>query len=215
MKSTLLEKDFISGSKNIICNITNTDELLRCIDKLTNKNIEILIEEQAIGKEYRIMVFNDNIIGITMKTPPFIIGDGINTINNLINTYNDTKLKKYKIHTIDYNYIKKQGYDINDIVPLNKKIIITNVANMTNGSIVDYVDISNVNPINISLFKEINNILNLKLSGIDYICEDLTIPYYLNGCIIEVNEKPGLNIHYAVYPKKKELLDNVIYNIFN
>jgi cyanophycin synthetase len=200
----------------VTTDITSNAELLQHINNLKNQDKEVLIEEQAKGKEYRIMVLNDKIIGITMKTPPSIIGDGENTINQLITNYNNKKAKDYQIHKIDYNYIKKQGYDSNDILSQGEKIIITNVANMHNGSVVEYVDINNVNPVNISLFKKINNVLGLKLSGIDYICEDLTIPYYLNGCVIEVNSNPGLDIHYAVYPnnKREELLDNVIHNVF-
>jgi cyanophycin synthetase len=208
----------IKGEKGygVTTDITSNAELLQHINNLKNQDKEVLIEEQVKGKEYRIMVFNNNIIGITMKTPPSVIGDGENTINQLITNYNNKKIKKFNIHTIDYNYIKKQGYDINDILSQGEKIIITNVANMSNGSVVEYVDINNVNPVNISLFKKINNILGLKLSGIDYICEDLTIPYYLDGCVIEVNPAPGLDIHYSVYPenKREELLDNVIHNVF-
>jgi D-alanine-D-alanine ligase-like ATP-grasp enzyme len=87
---------------------------------------------------------------------------------------------------------------------------------MSNGSTITYVDINTVHPINISLFKKINHILDLKLSGIDYICEDLSIPYYVNGCVIEVNPKPGLEIHYDVYPEneKNDLLNTIIDNVF-
>ena len=200
----------------VTTDITSNAELLKHINNLKNQDKELLIEEQAKGKEYRIMVFNDNIIGITMKIPPSIIGDGENTVIQLIRNYNNINKKEYHIHTIDYNYIKKQGYDRNDILEKGEKIIITNVANMHNGSVVKCVDINTVNPVNISLFKKINNVLGLKLSGIDYICQDLTIPYYLDGCVIEVNTKPSFNIHYNVYPdnKKKELLDNVIHNLF-
>jgi D-alanine-D-alanine ligase-like ATP-grasp enzyme len=87
---------------------------------------------------------------------------------------------------------------------------------MSNGSNLTYVDINTVNPINISMFKQINQILDLKISGIDYICEDLSIPYYLNGCVIEVNFKPGVNIHYTVQPSTQQdvLINSIIDQLF-
>jgi cyanophycin synthetase len=199
----------------VTTNIMTTAELLHCVNDLKKRKKIAYIEEQATGKEYRIMVLHDTIIGITMKTAPFIIGDGIHTVDELINNYNK-KIEKYKIHTIDYNFIQQQGYTSSDIIPLGEKIIVTNVKNMSNGSTITYVDINTVHPINISLFKKINHILDLKLSGIDYICEDLSIPYYVNGCVIEVNPKPGLEIHYDVYPEneKNDLLNTIIDNVF-
>jgi cyanophycin synthetase len=106
----------------VVTDITPAEVLPR-IEKLKNK--KILIEEQAMGKEYRIMVLNDTIVGITMKSPPQVTGDGESTVKHLIASYNATKLPKYQIHTIDYRYIKKQGYTASDVLPLNKKLTIT------------------------------------------------------------------------------------------
>jgi len=201
--------------KYVTTNIMTTNELLHYVNDLKNREKIAFIEEQVSGEEYRIMVFNNDIIAITMKTAPFVVGDGIHTVDELIQTYNK-KIGKYKIHTIDYNFIQQQGYSSSDIIPIGENVIITNVKNMSNGSILSYVDINTVNPINISMFKEINHILDLKLSGIDYICKDLSIPYYINGCVIEVNHAPGLEIHYDVYAenKKDELVTNIVANVF-
>jgi cyanophycin synthetase len=199
----------------VTTNITTPEELIDCVNDLKKQDKIAFIEEQATGKEYRIMVFNDTIIGITMKSSPFVTGDGTHTINELIDQYNQ-QTKRYTIHTVDYNFIQKQGYTTSDVVPLDKKVIITNVKNMSNGSIVTYVDIGTVHPLNISLFQKINRVLDLKLSGIDYICEDLSIPYYLSGVVIEVNPHPGLDIHYDVYPddKKDDFVSNIVDNVF-
>jgi len=205
-----------SGEKGhgVTTDIVSIDGLLAKINSMSNKNV--FIEEQAMGKEYRIMVINDTIIGITMKSPPSIIGDGQNSIDNLINNYNKTKKDIFKIHTIDNEYIKQQGYTIDDVLPLNQKLIVTNVSNMSNGSHVTYIDIDYVHPINIMLFKKINRVLDLKISGIDFICEDISLPYYLNGVVLEVNHNPGLGIHYNVYPddKKENLTNSVIDAMF-
>jgi len=207
----------IHGEKGygVTTNISSSEELINCVNDLKKKGKIAFIEEQATGKEYRIMVFNDTIIGITMKSSPFVTGDGTHTINELIDDYNQ-KTKRYTIHTVDYNFIQKQGYTATDIIPLGEKVIITNVKNMSNGSIVTYVDIDTVHPLNISLFQKINRVLDLNLCGIDYICEDLSFPYYLSGVVIEVNPKPGLNIHYDVYPdnKKDELISTIVDNAF-
>ena len=227
------ERNIININKNIIfplvvkpiigekgygvkTDITNNDELMNHVSKLLSSNNDVLIEEQVSGKEYRIMVLNDVIIGITQKIPPFIIGDNIHSISELINILNNTKERHYRIHTPDTSYIKKQGFNMSSILPIGKKIVITNVANMSNGSSLVYIDINKVHTDNINLFKRINNILGLKLSGIDYICDNLQTPYYINGYVIEVNSGPGFGIHYNITPdsKKEKLLDSLLNNLF-
>ena len=101
------ERNIININKNIIfplvvkpiigekgygvkTDITNNDELMNHVSKLLSSNNDVLIEEQVSGKEYRIMVLNDVIIGITQKIPPFIIGDNIHSISELINILNNT-----------------------------------------------------------------------------------------------------------------------------
>lgn len=186
-------------------------ETLLALDK------EVLIEEQIKGKEYRIMVFNGNIVGITQKMPPTIIGDGNHNIKELVKAYNKDRSKLFRIHTVDYPYIQTQGYAPTDILTAGKRLVVNNVSNMSNGATIAYIDINQVHPDNIGLFKKINDVLGLKLSGIDYIGEDLIVPYYLDGAVIEVNPSPGLEIHYNITPEHKQdsLLDNVLSILFD
>lgn len=231
--TTSSEENIININKNIIfplvvkpiigekgygvkTDITNNDELINHVSELLSSNNDVLIEQQVTGKEYRIMVLNDVIIGITQKIPPFIIGDNIHSISELINILNNTKEREHRIHIPDISYIKKQGFNMSSILPIGKKIVITNVANMSNGSSLEYIDINKVHIDNISLFKKINNVLGLKLSGIDYICDNLQTPYYMNGYVIEVNSRPGFGIHYNITPdsKKEKLLDSLLNILF-
>ena len=93
---------------------------------------------------------------------------------------------------------------------------LTNVANYSNGGGIEYVDIKTVNPENIYLFKKINNILSLNLSGIDFITDSLAVPYNYNSSVIEVNSAPGFDVHYDSEPDntKENLLDRLINAMF-
>ena len=126
--------------------------------------------------------------------------------------YNKT-LKLYKIHTVDYDYIQQQGYIKKDILPNGVKLKLTNVANMSNGSQIQNVDLGSIHPMNVMMFKNINQLLNYKISGIDYL-GDLTVPYMLMGSVIEVNPAPGINIHYTVVKNKNTFLKSIVDNLF-
>jgi cyanophycin synthetase len=214
LKRPLVVKPDIGEKGILVCtNILHDADIINKVNEIGNKNRTVLIEEQIQGyKEYRVTVLNDIIIGATEKITASVTGDGTHTVLELIDDYNHS-LKMYKIHTVDYDYIQQQGYKKNDVLPSGVHLTLTNVANMSNGSQVYEVDISTIHPINVMLFTHINRILNYSISGIDYL-GDLTIPYTLMGSVIEVNPKPGIDIHYTVVKNKNAFLTSIVENLF-
>lgn len=155
-----------------------------------------IIQEQKKGKTYRILILNNKIIYVKESLPPFITGNNKDTISMLIKKLNDQLKKKNKdsyVKRISYNYIREQGFDKYSIPPNHKKILITNVINLGNGAQdYIYIPISHIHPVNLELFLKVSKIFKLNFSGIDYITNDLSTPYYFSeGNILEVNTKPG------------------------
>ena len=142
--------------------------------------------------------FKNKIIDIVERQPPHIIGNGINTVSQLIDIYNKKQLSNgdYKVHNYNKQLIKKQGFQMSSIVPNNKSVILTQTINYHNGSPLVRIPLSKVNAENLKMFKKINKVLKLTLSGIDYMSPSLEIPYYQKGHIIEVNPGPDMKIHY-------------------
>ena len=95
--------------------------------------------------------------------------------------------------------------DNNNLVPAKKKIYLSKVSNYHNRASIDNIPLVNVHPENIEMFKKVNQVLDVKLSGIDFITTNISVPYYLEGVIIEVNERPDLQIHYDTTENKKDL----------
>ena len=209
----VIKPDIGEKGINVTTDIIKDKNILKHVNKLLYLNENVLIEEQIQGyKEYRVTVLNDTIIGVTEKLSATVTGDGIHNILELIEMYNKT-LKLYKIHTVDYDYIQQQGYIKKDILPNGVKLKLTNVANMSNGSQIQNVDLGSIHPMNVMMFKNINQLLNYKISGIDYL-GDLTVPYMLMGSVIEVNPAPGINIHYTVVKNKNTFLKSIVDNLF-
>lgn len=194
-------------------NITNETDLLNHIIYLLNRNenAKIIVEEHKKGDNYRIMVFNDEIIGIVKRDVPYVIGDGKNELQYLIKEH---KYSKYKIHNVDVRMLQKQNVDYDTIIPFNKKIYLSKVSNYHNGAPIYNIPISNVHPENINMFKKVNSVLGVKLSGIDFITTNISVPYYMEGVIIEVNERPDLQIHYDTTYNKKGFIKKYIDKIF-
>ena len=208
----VIKPDIGEQGLNVTTDIIKDEDIVKKVNKLLDLNATVLIEEQVQGyKEYRVTVLNDTIIGATEKISASIAGDGTHTIVELIDEYN--KEKSYKIHTVDYDYIKQQGYSKNDILPNGVKLKLTNVANMSNGSQIQNVDLDSIDPMNVMMFKQINQLLKYEVSGIDYL-GDLSVPYMLMGSVIEVNPAPGIDIHYTVVKNKNTFLKSIVDNLF-
>ena len=179
----------------ITTNIKNESQLLNAINPLLNKQHSrqrIIIEEHYHGDNYRIMVFNKEIMGIVKRDNPYVIGDGTSRLNELIKQH---KTSKYKIHEIDVPYIKSQGVHLNSIIPNNEKIIVSKVNNYHNGAPIYNIPLHKVHPDNITMFKKTAQVLGINLTGIDYMTKNLMVPHYTDGIIIEANERPDLAIH--------------------
>ena len=208
----------VTGQKGcgVKTDLNTLSDVTSYVRKLKSEGRDVFIEEQIIGKEYRIMVLNNVLIGVTLKTPASVEGNGMSSLDDLISALNDSKKEFRKLHTVDDAYIKYQGYTRNSIIRKHERVLLTNVANMSNGSEVKNVEIHEIHPRNVTLFKKINQVLGIKLSGIDYICQDISVAHDLHGKVIEVNCTPGFDIHYDVTPilYQDALLDNVISNIF-
>ena len=92
---------------------------------------------------------------------------------------------------------------MDSVLPKNKNITITDIANSTYGSEREIIPIDRIHPDNIKMFRRLNNITKLNLNGIDYISNrGLDIPYYQSdGNILETNSSPGIsfipNIEHA------------------
>ena len=178
--------------KGVRTDIIDNKTLLEAINNLKKQNKNsIIIEEQASGKKYRIMILNDKFVYASENVKPIIIGDGVSSISQLIKQFPEKNNTK-PIFVINEDLIQQQGYKLNSVLENNKSLNVTNVVNISNGGKNKYIDEDEIHPTNSNLFRQINNILGLNFSGIDYMSDDLSIPYFFGGKIIEVNGGPGL-----------------------
>jgi len=165
---------------------------------LLTKYNKVMLENQVYGDNYRIFVFNDTVIDVIKREQPYIIGNGIDTVDTLINKKNKEQIRKNLFPTInlDWNYIEEQGFQKDSIPEINKKIFITNTINFHNGANPVRVSLNNISKDNIDLFIKAHQLIDLECSGIDYMSNDITIPYYdNNGHIIEINDMVDTKIH--------------------
>lgn len=189
-----------SGGKDITMNNNNIQDLQKNINKLTSYD-KLLIEEQLVGNDYRILIYNNEVIDVILRNKPSVIGNGIDNISDLISKYNiNLTHGNFAIHNIDTKVLKEQNKNLRSIPKNGELVIVSKVCNYHNGAKLNRIPLNTVHIDNIDLALKAVNITNNKLAGIDFISKDISVSWKKNGAkIIEMNSSPCLLIHkYAI-----------------
>lgn len=197
----------IGGSmgRGVFTNINNKEQLIDAIEtarstyKSTFKYKNYLVEKHYSGKEYRLYVVGDKMVGATHRIPANIIGDGQNTIGNLIEIKNRKRSdipylasKPIKIDSGVQYYLKKIGFDENSIPKKDERIFLRENSNITTGG--DPIDATNelsieVKKIAVDALKALPSIPH---GGVDIIVD----PYdNTKGVVLEINATAEIGLH--------------------
>jgi len=163
----------------------------------SNSPENVLVEEFIEGENYRLLVLDNEVIGIVHRVPAYIIGDGESTIQQLITAQNSLRNEKMLLpipmDTELQSKLQTHGFDLNSITPKDQKIFLRYNANLTTGGTTEECA-SIVNPYYKDLAVRAVKAIGLKYGGLDLITPDITKP--AKCAINEINYNPGLRLHY-------------------
>ncbi len=190
--------------KDVLCNITTVEQLETYMNKCYRKHKFLTIEEfHANLNSYRVLVFYNKVIGVVQRNPARVIGDGIHSIQALIDLSNITRkeLKKttslgpIKVDEEIHIRLKELGMTL-DTIPKDKEIVVLcYTCNSTRGGTMESLG-KKICKENAKLLCKAASTLNLNLVGFDVLCEDILIPIESSrGVIIEANHSPDVTIH--------------------
>ncbi len=185
---------------------TFMSSLLSAFEYQKNGNVGVLVEEQFSGKEYRILVSREKVVGVLNRVPANVVGDGIHTIEELIDKKNeDTRrqdnpkwyLVKIKKDETVLLFLEKQGLSLTSVVPEGKQIFLRGNSNIsTGGDSIDMTDTIHPSVGEIAL-RAINSIPGLAFAGVDFMTENIHQQQNADTYkIIEINHSPALEMHH-------------------
>jgi D-alanine-D-alanine ligase-like ATP-grasp enzyme len=206
----LVVKPTISSfSRHVSFNIQSVEELQNAIIIAKQINYKIVVERHIPGDVHRVTVIDNEVVGCTKRQASSIIGDGKMTIQKLINEKNshpwrgnpgqiDCTLHKVEINDHLKKFLAKQNVQLNTKLKKGMQIFLSFKMNNGNGA-----DVTNataaIHPENEKLFLKVHKLLNLPLSGLDFICQDVSVPWQSQKfAIIENNSLPYIDAHH--YP---------------
>jgi D-alanine-D-alanine ligase-like ATP-grasp enzyme len=184
----------------LVAKIHNKTEYYQVAKKIFKICSGLIVERFYLGKDYRIVVIDDEIIAVYQRLPLSVIGDGKSTILELIQYKQRVFFDNFGKRVIDLDdwrikhKLQKQRLNLASVIPNGKIIYLLDNANLSNGGeAIDFTD--SIHPDFKKLAFKIAKDMGLRLIGLDVITSDITRPM-TDYVIIEVNSAPGLD-HYA------------------
>ena len=164
----------------------------------------VICEKFITGLDFRVLVINYKFVAGALRTPAAVIGDGENTIQQLIDIVNRDVRRGYghekvltaiKIDGFTIDMIVKKGYTLDTVLKDKEELWLKPTANLsTGGTATDVTDF--VHPTNVFMCERIARIIGLNICGIDIMASDLSTPIGENGgAVLEVNAAPGFRMH--------------------
>jgi len=170
--------------KGVSLNLSSKSEISKAFEIAKQYNDKILIEKFIDGRHYRIAMVGNKMIAASERIAAHIIGNGMNTIKELIDMENSNPLRgeghqkpltKIKIDDVMLLLIDKAKMDLDSIPQAGEIVYLRENDNLSTGGIaIDVTD--DVHPHNIRLAIKVAQIIGLDVAGIDITTNDISKP---------------------------------------
>lgn len=207
-----------SNSRGVFVGLNTAKEAMEVLKREIGNYGKMIVQEMVIGQEYRLLTLDGKIIGALQMVPPFVVGDGQTTTENLISAKQEHTKKQTPRDESLKQLLSGQGEALDSVPVADKKVYLRKNSCLEEGGItVDMTD--RVHPGFVEVARRAAKAVRLDLGGIDILCEDISRdPGQQEYAIIEINGKPDIYIHHQPsegQPRNvaKAILDHIITKI--
>lgn len=161
---------------------------------------DVLVQRFYPGADYRIVVFDDDIVAAYLRSPPELEADGTHTLAELCAAYNERLVAEGRATLFEpddpsvQRTLLHQGLTLHSVPAAGRVVALLPNANLSmGGSAVDLTE--RLHPDYRRLCLGLRRDLGMRMCGIDLLAGDATAPLGPH-VVLEVNRIPGM-AHYA------------------
>jgi cyanophycin synthetase len=190
--------------RGITTDISNIEDAIFGFNLAKKISNSIIVEEFVKGDDYRFLVVDYKLVAATKRTPAQVTGDGISTIQELIDKENSDPdrgegpeyvLTLIRVDAVTEKILNSKKLTLDSVLPKGEVLSLKDTANISSGGVATDVTDS-VHPENKFMAERIARLFNLDICGIDLMAQAVDVPITRDiGAIIEVNAGPGLRMH--------------------
>lgn len=164
-----------------------------------------VVEQYLEGKNYRVLVARDRVVSVIRRYPPFVVGDGSATVEELIDRENATRerLRLYPVvrpiakNSRTLRFLQHSGKEYSSVPKEGETVQLHNRIALAAGGVVETIDQTTIHPDNLRLFQRIPGLFGANILGVDAIFEH-GIEFSRDSqktIFLEVNSRPYLKMH--------------------
>ena len=190
--------------KGVTVNLSTREQVETAYETASRYSDEVLVERFLTGQDHRILVVGDKLIAAARREPPLVIGDGVSTVQQLVDQVNSdprrgeghaTSLTKIRFDNIAIARLAEDGLTAESVPAKGQRVVLRNNANLsTGGTATDVTD--SVHPDFAARAIAAAQMVGLDIAGVDIVCQNVLQPLETQGGgVVEVNAAPGLRMH--------------------
>ena len=196
-----------SSGQGITTGVRTAEDLQRAAVRAARSGSALLLERQAPGEEYRLLVLDGELIGAVRRFPPSVTGDGRSSIGELVLEANRERLAAngdagLKLITLDLDAflaLREAGLTPASVPAAGQRVAVKESRSQSGAGDVETVPLAAVSDALVAEAARAAEAVGLRLAGIDLATPDLaTSLAAAGGAVIEINGTPGLHYHYLV-----------------
>lgn len=184
---------------------------------------DFIVEKHINGRDHRILVVGDEVVGAIQRKPASVLGDGRSTIAELLLHRNVARRNNPHLWTRPAkpdatmaHHLNKLGLTLASVLPVGREAMLSNTANISQGA--DSIDVfDRLHPSIVeACLQAVAAIPGMQYCGVDFLLEDPAKPVdQQDAAIIELNAHAAIgNCEYPMFgqgrPVAQRLMDLTI-----
>jgi D-alanine-D-alanine ligase-like ATP-grasp enzyme len=217
-KPIIIKPKLGSLGRHTTTNINTKEELRKAFDLARQITFSMVAQEHLFGSVYRATVVNNVLVGFFRGDPPFVLGDGVKNIKELIlekNQHKPERVSDILINEELLNFLKREDYTIESIPLVGTHVNLLAKTGRFYGGYTKEM-LPEVHPKFHSIFKKASELVSVPVAGFDLIIGDPTKdPDTQRWGIIECNSLPFIDLHYFALEGEPVNVAKYIWDLWN
>lgn len=184
----------------LVTKVYNKRDYYQVARQIFKKSSVLIVQRFYGGRDYRVVVLDDEIISAYERIPLLVVGDGQSSIKELLEQKQQLFIETGRDTVIDVDdfriksKLRRQKSSFETVPQKGETVYLLDNANLSTGG--DALDVTKtIHPDFYDLAVRITKDMGLRLCGVDIITNDISLPLK-DYVVIEINGAPGLD-NYA------------------